>query len=89
MSIENLKSFKQTKFENSKVDVSKYEEVQSLRHNIEKDLGPVDILINNAGLLANVSLMEGKAEDIQRIINVNLTSQFWVKLNIHNENVHQ
>lgn len=60
------------------VDVSDYEQVQSLRENIEKDLGPVDILVNNAGLLTNVSLMEGTADEIQRVINVNLTAHLWV-----------
>lgn len=54
--------------------------MQNLRDKIEKDIGPVDILINNAGLLATVSLMEGKSEDIQRIIDVNLTAQFWVNI---------
>lgn len=61
-----------------KVDVSKYVQVNDLRNNIENDLGPVDILVNNAGLLTKISLLEGKPEDIQRIIDVNLTAQFWV-----------
>lgn len=62
-----------------KVDVSKPEEITQLKSDVETALGPVDILVNNAGLLAiNVSLREGKPEMIQKIVDVNLTSHFWV-----------
>lgn len=62
------------------VDVSDYESVNKLKENVESTLGPVDILVNNAALLAMLSLSEGKPEDVQRIINVNLLSHFWVSL---------
>lgn len=62
-----------------KVDVSKHEEITQLKSDVEKSLGPVDILVNNAGLLAiNVSLREGSPEMVQKIVDVNLTSHFWV-----------
>lgn len=61
-----------------KVDISKFEEVEKLKFDIEKSLGPVDILVNNAGIMPIVSLREGKPEDVQKIIDVNLTSHFWV-----------
>lgn len=60
------------------VDVSNYEQVRKLRKEIENKLGPVDILVNNAGIVPLISLREGKPEDIQRILNVNLASHFWV-----------
>lgn len=63
-----------------RVDVSNYNEVRELRKQIEEDLGPVDILINNAGILAALSLREGAPEDIDRIIRVNLTAQFYVSV---------
>lgn len=62
------------------VDVSNYEEVKQLRKNVENDIGPVDLLVNNAGILARVSLLEGKAEDVQRVLNVNLLAHFWVSV---------
>jgi all-trans-retinol dehydrogenase (NAD+) len=63
-----------------KVDVSKNEDVVKLREDVEKQMGTVDILVNNAGLLAlSISLLEGTPENIQQIIDVNLTSYFWVK----------
>ncbi|XP_055626079.1 uncharacterized oxidoreductase YoxD-like [Toxorhynchites rutilus septentrionalis] len=60
-----------------KVDVGVQQSVQQLKLDVEAKLGPVDILINNAGLLALLSLSEGTPEDVQRIIDVNLTSHFW------------
>ncbi|XP_058834782.1 uncharacterized oxidoreductase YoxD-like [Topomyia yanbarensis] len=65
------------KAEAFKVDVGEQQSVEQLKVNVESKLGPVDILINNAGLLAMLSLSEGTPEDVQRIIDVNLTSHFW------------
>lgn len=61
-----------------KADVSNYHEVIQLKEKINQDMGTVDILVNNAGLLPRVSLAEGNPDDINRIIQVNFTSHFWV-----------
>lgn len=64
-----------------KCDVSKFEDVQNLKDEVEKSFGTsVDILVNNAGLLPHMSLETVTPNDIQKIINVNLMSQIWVKL---------
>lgn len=60
------------------VDVGDQKSVEQLKSDVEAKLGLVDILVNNAGLLAVLSLSEGTPEDVQRIINVNLASHFWV-----------
>ncbi|GAB0095666.1 estradiol 17-beta-dehydrogenase 11 [Sergentomyia squamirostris] len=60
-----------------KVDVSNYQQVVDLRNKIIEDFGIVNILINNAGLLAKFSLMDGSPEDIQKVIDVNISSNFW------------
>lgn len=60
------------------MDVSDFERVQQLRKQIENDLGPVDIVISNAGLMPLLSLREGTEEEIQRIVDVNVTSNFYV-----------
>ena len=65
------------------VDVSSYDEVLQLRSDVESSIGTVDILVNNAGLLAMMSLEESRHQDIQKVINVNLTAHFWV-INIFN-----
>ncbi|XP_062543339.1 17-beta-hydroxysteroid dehydrogenase 13-like [Armigeres subalbatus] len=59
------------------VDVSDYGSVCKMKEDIESALGNVDVLVNNAALLAMLSISEGKPEDIQRIVNVNLLSHFW------------
>lgn len=59
-------------------DVANYDEVRTLREKIRIDLGSVDIVVNNAGLLTNISLLEGRPEDVMRVMKVNLVSQFWV-----------
>jgi hypothetical protein len=66
-----------------KVDVSDFDAIQRLKVDIEESLGPVDILVNNAGILSKISLREGQPSDIQRLINVNLTSHFWVGTPAH------
>lgn len=64
-----------------RVDVSNHREITQLKSDIEGTLGHVDILVNNAAILGlNVSLREGTTDDIQKIIDVNLTSHFWVML---------
>lgn len=66
-----------------KTDVSKHEDITRLKADVESTLGPVDILVNNAGLLAlNISLLEGTEEDIQQIVDINLTAYFWVRKTI-------
>lgn len=62
------------------VDVSKYDEVVGLYAQVKRDLGTVDILINNAGIVPLMSLYERPPEDIQRIMDVNVLSHFWVSV---------
>lgn len=64
-----------------KIDVSNYDAIQQLKIDIESTLGSVDILVNNAGILSTISLREGQPSDIQKVIDVNLTSHFWVSEN--------
>ncbi|XP_055608379.1 uncharacterized oxidoreductase SSP0419-like [Uranotaenia lowii] len=60
-----------------KVDVSDFQSIVGLRKEIEQKFGPVDILVNNAALLGVANCSDGTEEDVQRIIDVNLTSHFW------------
>ncbi|CAO1430536.1 unnamed protein product [Diamesa hyperborea] len=60
-----------------KVDVSNYEEVAKLKVDIESSIGTVDILVNNAGVMPMMLLRAGNPEDLQKTINVNLTSHLF------------
>jgi 3-oxoacyl-[acyl-carrier protein] reductase len=57
-------------------DVSRNAEVQNIVHAVEEQLGPIDILINNAGMAVARGLEEITEEDFERTIAVNLKSVF-------------
>ena len=59
-----------------KADVSKEDEVSYLFETIEKNLGPVDILINNAGKSYVGLIQDMDFEDWQELVNINLNSVF-------------
>ncbi|KAJ8104221.1 hypothetical protein POJ06DRAFT_191693 [Lipomyces tetrasporus] len=58
-------------------NVGNYDVVAKSLAQVEQDLGPVTILVNNAGIEKRGSLWEMAVEDIQLTINVNLLSHFY------------
>lgn len=70
-----------------KCDISDYEAVRNIKHEIESTMGTVDILVNNAGLLFSGTLDSYSIESIEKCVAVNLTSHFTVcilKINLRN-----
>ena len=59
-------------------DVLSAAEVTDSIKQIETDIGPIDILINNAGIQRRVPLLECPEETWREVIEVNLTSVFRV-----------
>lgn len=59
-------------------DVSDGEAVNSMIDKMELEVGPIDILINNAGIHRRAPLEEMTAADWRKVIDVNLTSAFLV-----------
>ncbi|MDP2038788.1 MAG: 3-oxoacyl-[acyl-carrier-protein] reductase [Ignavibacteria bacterium] len=59
-----------------KVNVAKLEDVEKSVEKIIHEFGKVDILINNAGILRDATLMKMTAEQWQQVIDVNLTGVF-------------
>jgi 3-oxoacyl-[acyl-carrier protein] reductase len=57
-------------------DVSRADQVAALVTAVERELGPVDVLINNAGLAVIRSIEDLTEEDFDRTIAVNLKSCF-------------
>ena len=59
-------------------DVSKNEEVIAAVEHVTKELGSVDILINNAGIAKFGGFLELEIEEWERIIQVNLLGMYYV-----------
>lgn len=59
------------------VDVSMLKEIEDLKSKIEKDLGVVDIVVNNAAILYTKSIEEEDPKMLEKIMNVNIMAIFW------------
>lgn len=59
-------------------DVSDEEKVNKAVDVIEREIGPIDILINNAGIHRRAPLAEMTADQWNEVLNVNLTGAFLV-----------
>jgi len=59
-----------------KFDVSDYESCEKWVEQIEKDLGPVSVLVNNAGITKDGTLHKMPVESWHAVIETNLTSCF-------------
>ncbi|MCR5346583.1 MAG: 3-oxoacyl-[acyl-carrier-protein] reductase [Fretibacterium sp.] len=58
-------------------DVSNREQVEVLFKRIREALGPVGVLVNNAGITHDTLLMRMKAEDWDAVLSANLSSAFY------------
>jgi gluconate 5-dehydrogenase len=59
-------------------DICNETEVERQISAIEKDMGPIDVLVNNAGIQHRAPLEDFKLEDWNKVINTNLTGAFIV-----------
>ena len=59
-------------------DVTKEEQVQELVKNVEKDLGPINILVNNAGIIKRIPMHEMTRAQFQQVIDIDLVGPFIV-----------
>ncbi|GAB3383055.1 3-oxoacyl-ACP reductase FabG [Lysobacter fragariae] len=58
------------------LDVANAESVDALIEAVAKDIGPISILVNNAGITRDNLLMRMKEEDWNAILDTNLTSVY-------------
>jgi 3-oxoacyl-[acyl-carrier protein] reductase len=59
-------------------DVSDPEQVETAFRRIESEIGPVDVLVNNAGVLSNNKIAQTSAKEWHRVLAVNLDSAFYL-----------
>uniref|UniRef100_A0A8C2J0B2 Retinol dehydrogenase 10a n=1 Tax=Cyprinus carpio TaxID=7962 RepID=A0A8C2J0B2_CYPCA len=64
------------------VDVGKRESVYSTAEKVRREVGEVNLLINNAGVVSGHHLLECPDELIERTMVVNCHAHFWVMLHI-------
>lgn len=65
-----------------KFDVSKEGEVERSIKRIEKEVGPIDILVNNAAIIKRVPLEEMQVEDFRQVIDIDLVGPFVVSKHV-------
>lgn len=58
-------------------------EIRDLKAAIEKDLGDVNIVVNNAGLIAGTPITDFDDAYVHGVISINLTSHFFVSTPSH------
>lgn len=62
------------------VDISNREQVYETARKVKEDVGNVDILINNAGIVACKTLWELPDKVIENTYAVNILSHYWVRI---------
>ncbi|WP_109436815.1 MULTISPECIES: gluconate 5-dehydrogenase [Aquimarina] len=65
-----------------KFDVSNEQEVISTIKKIETEIGYIDILINNAGIIKRTPLIDMEVDDFKQVINIDLVSPFIVSKHV-------
>jgi NAD(P)-dependent dehydrogenase (short-subunit alcohol dehydrogenase family) len=58
-------------------DVGRIAEAQAMVEKVERDLGPVDVLVNNAGVFPRVPFLEMTESDWDYVLDVNLKGAFF------------
>lgn len=64
-------------------DISNLSSIEKLKTDIEKEIGPVDIVVNNAGMILVDRFLNSTVDQMARCVDVNLTSNFKVSFSLY------
>ncbi|UCG04219.1 MAG: SDR family oxidoreductase [Candidatus Heimdallarchaeota archaeon] len=78
-------SFPSTNIHAYQCDISDESQVKSMIQNIKKEVGGVDILINNAGVTWNAPTVDQTLATWHRVLDINLTGLFLITREVANE----
>ncbi len=59
-------------------DVTDEEAVQAFVKKVEEEVGVIDVLVNNAGIIKRIPMLEMSAKDFRQVIDVDLNAPFIV-----------
>lgn len=63
-------------------DVTDEASVSKSIEQIEREVGPIDILINNAGIIMRTPILEMSAADFRKVVDIDLTGPFIVSKHV-------
>ena len=58
------------------IDVADAESVQAVVDLVQSELGPIDVLVNNAGVISVASIVDLAEDEWDRVLDINLKNQF-------------
>lgn len=64
------------------VDIADKEQVYQMAKRVKQEVGQVNILINNAGIVTCRTLLDLPDKAIENTYNVNILSHYWVSLEV-------
>lgn len=59
------------------VDVADRDQVYELAETVKKEMGKVDVLVNNAGVVSGKPFLDCEDEQLERTMSVNVLGHFW------------
>ena len=59
-------------------DVTDEKQVQEMVKKIEEEVGVIDVLVNNAGIIKRIPMLEMTAEEFRQVVDVDLNAPFIV-----------
>ncbi len=71
------------------VDVSNLKQIQDTAKKVKSDLGVVDVLINNAGIIVGKYFNEHTASDIMKTMEINATAPMFITMEFLKDMLHQ